>query len=42
MGSMAQRQAVHRVKGSRVSQIIMKREVWLRGSEGQGNGREGG
>jgi hypothetical protein len=29
MGSMAQPQLSHRVKGSRVSQIIMKRDVWL-------------
>jgi hypothetical protein len=28
MGSMAQRQADQSVKGSSVSQIIMKREVW--------------
>lgn len=36
MGNMPQRQLSHRVKGSRVSQIIMKREVWLQvGKEGQ-------
>ena len=28
MGSMAQWQLSHSVKGSSVSQIIMKREVW--------------
>ena len=38
MGNIPQRQLSHRVKGSRVSQIIMKREVCLQAEKGEGAG----